>query len=87
MVDLFAGIGSILLGLTGLGLVIFLNRIAKPLGIALEASAKRDGAKALTKVVRKIWTASKALAEAPDLDILRSMKWGDSPRNGGQSPK
>lgn len=54
MVELFAGVGSVLLGLTGLGFVIFLNRIAKPLGMALEASAKRDGAKALTEVAKKM---------------------------------
>jgi hypothetical protein len=54
VVELFSGIGSVLLGLTGLGFVIFLNRIAKPLGAALEASAKRDGTKALTEVVKRM---------------------------------
>lgn len=54
MVELFSGIGSILLGLTGLGFVIFLNRIARPLGSALEALAKRNGSKALTEVAKKI---------------------------------
>ena len=54
MVDLFAGIGSILLGLTGVGFVVFLNRIAKPLGAALEASARRDGGKALTEIMKKL---------------------------------
>lgn len=54
MVDLFSGISSILLGLSGLGFVIFLNRIAKPLGAALEASAKRDGLKALIETARKL---------------------------------
>lgn len=54
MVELFSGISSILFGLTGLGFVIFLNRIVTPLGTALEAAAKRNGATALTKVVKKL---------------------------------
>jgi hypothetical protein len=57
VVELFSGVGSILIGLTGLGFVIFLNRIAKPLGVALEASAKRDGASALAKALKKLLTS------------------------------
>jgi hypothetical protein len=54
MAELFSGIGSMLLGATGLLFVVFLHRIAKPIGIALEASARRDGGKALEKVLRTL---------------------------------
>ena len=54
MVEWFSGIGNILFGLAAVGFVAFLHRIAKPIGAALEASAKRDGACALTTVIKKL---------------------------------
>ena len=54
MVELFSGIRDVLLGLAAVGFVVFLHRIARQLGSALEALAKRNGAKALTEVTKKI---------------------------------
>lgn len=54
MLDLFAGVGSLLWGIAGVGFVWFLHRIAKPLGAALEASARRDGSKMLGEILKRL---------------------------------
>ena len=54
MMNLFAGIGGLLWALAACGFVWFLHRIAKSLSVALEASARRDGGKALAIMLKKL---------------------------------